>query len=110
MSIERSIKYSAIKALFPQDKWDVGLLTEDQLKICAYSPIKGKAQEYGADFTNNIHFFSIVNSIVLVRHSPDSWDYSLDKRQTISSKRVTCKTGFPSTPISKWLQFSPDWV
>jgi len=55
------------------------MLTAEQLKRCAYSPIKGKAQEYGSDYTNNIHFLSIVNSIVLARHSPDSWDYSLYK-------------------------------
>ena len=77
MSTQKGIKFSDIKKLFPEDKWDVGFLSEEQLKICAYSPIKGKAQEYGADFTNNVHYFSIVNSIVLVRHSPDSWDYSL---------------------------------
>ena len=61
MSVERSITFPEIQELFPADMWDVGFLTEDQLKICAYSPVKGKAQEYGADYTNNIHFFSIVN-------------------------------------------------
>lgn len=79
MSNERSIIFSDIIKLFPHDKWDVGFLSEDQLKMCAYSPIKGKAQEHGADYTNNIHFLSIVNSIVLARYSPDSWDYSLYK-------------------------------
>ncbi len=76
---ENKIKFLDIEKLFPRDRWDVGFLTEEQLKQCAYSPIKGKAQEYGADYTNNIHFFSIVNSIVLARYSPDSWDYSLYK-------------------------------
>jgi len=95
MSIERSIKYSAIQTLFPQDKWDFGLLTEDQLKICAYSPIKGKAQEYGADYTNNIHFFSIVNSIVFARHSPDSWDYSLYKEVDDILKKSGLQNWFP---------------
>jgi len=79
MSTATGIKFSDIRKLFSEDQWDVGYLSEEQLKMCAYSPIKGKAQEYGADFTNNIHYFSIVNSIVLVRHSPDSWDYSLYK-------------------------------
>jgi len=76
MSDTTGPEFSVIRNLFPQDKWDVGFLTKEQLQICAYSPIKGKAQQYGADFTNNIHFLSIVNSVVLVRHSPDSWDYS----------------------------------
>ena len=79
MSVKTGIKFSDIQKLFSTDQWDVGFLTKDQLKMCAYSPVKGKAQEYGADYTNNIHYFSIVNSIVLVRHSPDSWDYSLYK-------------------------------
>lgn len=77
MSTETTIRFAEIRKLFPEDQWDVGFLSKDQLKICAYSPIKGKAQEYGADYTNNIHYFSIVNAIVLVKHSPDSWDYSL---------------------------------
>ena len=79
MSNRKKIRFSDIRKLFPEENWEVGFLTEDQLRVCAYSPIKGKAQQYGADFTNNIHFFSITNSIVLVRHSPDSWDYSLYK-------------------------------
>lgn len=95
MSIQRRIEFSDIQKLFPQDKWDVGILTEDQLKICAYSPIKGKAQEYGADYTNNIHFFSIVNSIVLARHSPDSWDYSLYKEVDDILKESSLQNWFP---------------
>ncbi len=95
MSIERSIKFSEIKELFPQDMWDVGFLSEDQLKICAYSPVKGKAQEYGADYTNNIHFFSIVNSIVLAKYSPDSWDYSLYKEADDILKKSSMENWFP---------------
>jgi ferredoxin len=95
MSIERSIKYLDIQKLFPQDKWSVGFLTEDQLKMCAYSPIKGKAQEYGADYTNNIHFFSIVNSIVLARYSQDSWDYSLYKEADGILKKSNLQNWFP---------------
>jgi ferredoxin len=95
MSNKTVLKYSDIRNLFPQDQWDVGSLTKEQLKICAYSPIKGKAQEYGADYTNNIHYFSIVNSIVLVRHSPDSWDYSLYKEADDILKRSKLQDWFP---------------
>lgn len=77
MDNKTHIKFSDIQKLFSGDKWEVGFLTEEQLKICAYSPIKAKAQEYGYNFTNNIHYFSVVNSLVLIRYSPDSWDYSL---------------------------------
>lgn len=95
MSGERSIIFSDIQKLFPQDKWDVGFLTEDQLKICAYSPIKGKAQEYGADYTNNIHYLSIVNSIVLACYSPDSWDYSLYKEADDILRKSGLENWFP---------------
>lgn len=77
MYSETGIKFSDIQKLFPEEQWDVGFLTKEQFKICAYSPVKGKAQPYGDDYTNDIHYFSIANAIVLVRHSPDSWDYSL---------------------------------
>ena len=95
MSEEKSIKFPEIQELFPADMWDVGFLTEDQLRICAYSPVKGKAQEYGADYTNNIHFFSIVNSIVLARYSPDSWDYSLYKEADDILKKSSMENWFP---------------
>lgn len=89
------IKFSDIQRLFPQDKWDIGFLSEEQLKICAYSPIKEKSQEYGADYTNNIHFLCIVNSIVLSRYSPDSWDYSLYKEADHILARSGLKDWFP---------------
>ena len=79
MNTKTYIKFSDIVKLFPKDQWDFGYLSSEQLKICAYSPVKAKSQEYGYDYTNNIHYFSIVNSIVLIRHSPNSWDYSLYK-------------------------------
>jgi ferredoxin len=95
MSVKTVIIFSDIRNLFSEDQWDVGFLTEEQLKMCAYSPIKGKAQEYGADYTNNIHFLSIVNSIVLVRHSPDSWDYSNYKEADDILKASTLQDWFP---------------
>ncbi len=95
MSDNKKIKFSDIRALFPEDKWDVGFITAEQLQICAYSPIKGKPQQYGADFTNNIHFFSIVNSIVLIRHSPDSWDYTNYKEAEDILEGSNLKDWFP---------------
>jgi len=91
----KKIKFSDIRSLFPEDKWDVGFLTREQLKFCAYSPIKGKAQEYGADYTNNIHFLAVVNSIVLVRSSPDSWDYTLYKEADTILKQAGLQDWLP---------------
>lgn len=95
MTDKRTISFSDIKNLFPEDSWDVGILTEDQLKMCAYSPIKGKAQEYGADYTNNIHFLEIVNAVVLVCHSPGSWDYTLYQKADEILKKSGLQDWFP---------------
>ena len=95
MSDNKNLKFSDIKTLFQEDDWDVGFLTKEQLQICAYSPIKGKPQQYGADFTNNIHFFSIVNSIVLAKHSPDSWDYTNYKEAEDILEASSLKDWFP---------------
>ena len=76
------MKFSYIEKLFPLEEWDVGLLTKEQLKFVAYSPIKWKSQlgkEVHSDFTNDLHFKNLVNTIVLVKHSIDSFDYSLYK-------------------------------
>lgn len=95
MDIKTGIKFSDIKKLFPEEHWDAALLTKEQLKICAYSPVKAKAQEYGADFTNNIHFLSLVNAIVLVRHSPDSWDYALYEEADAIMRNSGLENWFP---------------
>ena len=74
------IKFKAVQKLFPSEEWDVGLLTKEQLKIASYCPIKWKSQlsgEFHRDYTNDIHFIRVVNTIVLVKHSVDSFDYSL---------------------------------
>tara|TARA_Y100000310_G_scaffold289991_1_gene316834 strand:+ start:461 stop:1279 length:819 start_codon:yes stop_codon:yes gene_type:complete len=76
------MKFSSVEKLFPSEEWDVGLLTKEQLKIAAYYPIKNKSQfdrEKQSDFTNDLHFKRLVNTIVLVKHSIGSFDYSLYK-------------------------------
>lgn len=95
MSMSNGVKFSDIEKLFNKDEWDISFLSKEQLKMCAYSPIKGKAQEYGADFTNNIHYFSIVNSVVLARLSPDSWDYAFYKEADDILKRSGLQNWFP---------------
>jgi ferredoxin len=64
-----------IKKLFSKDQWDIGYMTETQLKICAHKPIKWKCHVFGLDFTNNVHFEGLRNCIVLVKQTPDSLDY-----------------------------------
>ena len=74
------MKFSFVQKLFPSEDWDVGLLTKEQLKIVSYCPIKWKSQigsETHLDFTNFLHFSRIVNTIVLIKHTTESFDYSL---------------------------------
>ena len=69
-----SVDFEYIKSLF-DDTWDVGYLSAEHLKQCAYHPVKGKYHIYGADFSNNTHFVNLNNSIVLLKTS-HTWDYS----------------------------------
>ena len=86
----RSINFSRIKKLFPKNEWDVGYLTETQLKICAYKPLKGVAHMSGLDFTNSIHFEGLRNCIVLIRKTSDTWDYGFYKE----AADIMSKTAF----------------
>jgi len=95
MSSRKGIRFSDIQRLFPPDKWDVGYLSEEELRICAQYPVKVKSQKYGADFTNNIHFIGTVNSIVLSRYSPDSWDYTLYMEADEILKKSGLRNWFP---------------
>ena len=83
---EKQLNMEEIKRWFDPDKWDMGYLTKEQLKICSYSPIKSPTQTHGWDFTNarlSLHFnwMGICNGIVLninkqvlvVNQNHDSW-------------------------------------
>jgi ferredoxin len=79
------VQFLDVQKLFPEDAWDVGLLTKEQLKIVSYCPIKWKSQldeKTHLDFTNFIHFSNIVNTLVLVRHSVEPFEYSLYEEAT----------------------------
>ena len=92
------MKFSSIQKLFPKEQWDVGFLTKEQLKMVAYSPIKWKYQlnrKTHSDFANDIHFKRIVNTIVLVKHSVDSFDYSLHEDASKILKENKVKGWFP---------------
>jgi len=73
-----------IKKWFDSDKWDIGYLTKEQLRICSYSPIKTVGQRRGWNFTNDLFFnwLSICNGLVLIRHTSVSLDYTLYEEAT----------------------------
>jgi len=71
--------FSHIKNLFPKDQWDVGYLTQTQLKICGSYPIKSKChldKELLEDYANEVHFYGLRNCIVLIRYTEDTGDYA----------------------------------
>jgi Pyruvate/2-oxoacid:ferredoxin oxidoreductase delta subunit len=88
-----AMKFSDIKKLFPEEDWDIGYLTLEQLKTCCYMPVKWKTQKIGWDSINNIHFnwlgLGIANGIVLVRQVEESYDYSLYEE----SKKILYENG-----------------
>ena len=79
------MNFEEIKGWFDSDKWDIGYLTKEQLKICALSPIKYASQTHGHDFTNDIYFnwVDICNGLVLIRKSPIAFDYTLYDQATV---------------------------
>jgi len=85
-----SVDFADIKNLFPKNEWDVGYITETQLKICAYKPLKGVAHMKGLNFTNDVHFFGLRNCIVLIRETSDTWDYGFYKE----AEAIMSKTAF----------------
>ena len=76
---EKQLDMKEIKRWFDPDKWDIGYITKEQLKICSYSPIKAASQTHGWNFTNDVNFnwAGICNGIVLIKHSSVSLDYLL---------------------------------
>lgn len=71
----KQISFNEIKKLFNSEYWDVGVISEKQLLQCAHMPIKWKMHTYGADFTNDIHFDKLANTIILIRDG-HTWDYT----------------------------------
>jgi ferredoxin len=66
--MDKVIRFQDIKSLFPEDEWDIGYMTKEQLKICAYNPIKKSAQGWGENFINDIYFNgNFTNCIVITK-------------------------------------------
>ena len=88
--MKATLDFSNIKNLFPYNEWDVGYITETQLKICAYKPLKGVAHMSGLDFTNSIHYEGFRNCIVLIRKTSNTMDYGFYKE----ASDIISKTAF----------------
>ena len=73
------MKFEKIKKWFDSDKWDIGYLTKEQLKICSYFPVKSVYNRYGWNYINDIHFewAGICNGLVLIKNTSVSLDYGL---------------------------------
>jgi ferredoxin len=70
------ISFNTIKELFSENKWDVGYISAEQLRLASLHPIKAKFHVVGADYTNSIQFNGLTNAIVLIKDS-HAWDYTL---------------------------------
>jgi len=78
------LKMEEIREWFDPDKWDIGYLTKEQLKICTQTPIKAPAQFHGWNFINEIHYTwgDICNGLVMIRQSSVALDYTLYEEAT----------------------------
>jgi hypothetical protein len=83
------ISFNTLKALFPEDEWDVGYLSSERLLQAALSPIKHKWNYVGEDFTNATSFSNVTNAIVLIKKS-HTWDYTLytDAEKTMQDSGI----------------------
>jgi ferredoxin len=77
------MKFDAFKKLFPEDKWDVGFLSIENLKRCAFSPLKA-IYHGGAKpclkIANEVDYDCMFyNALVLVRKTEITLDYSLNE-------------------------------
>lgn len=71
----KTISFNYIQSLFPSEYWDIGIISAEQLKQASLHPIKFKFHPTGIDYTNDIHFKGLVNTIVLLRQG-HTWDYT----------------------------------
>ena len=73
-----------IKKWFDSDKWDIGYLTKEQLKICSQTPVKTPTQFHGWSYVNDMHYDwrNICNGLVIIKYSSVALDYSLYEEAT----------------------------
>ena len=73
-----------IKKWFDSDKWDIGYLTKEQLKICSQTPVKTPTQFHGWSYVNDMHYDwrNICNGLVIIKYSSVALNYSLYEEAT----------------------------
>jgi len=69
------ISFDEISSLFDSKFWDVGIISSEQLLQCGHMPIKRKMHPYGIDYTNDIHYYKLSNTIILIKDG-HTWDYT----------------------------------
>jgi ferredoxin len=89
----QDISFNDIKNLF-DDTWDVGVITSQDLHRISLMPIKQKAHLFGADFTNDIHYEGLTNTIILVKQG-QTWDYTHYEEACILLKNSGIENWFP---------------
>lgn len=72
--MEREISFNDLRDLF-DDTWDVGVISSEQLLEVSLHPIKLKSHYQGVDYTNDIHFNGLYNTLILIKHG-HTWDYT----------------------------------
>lgn len=72
---KEDISFDYLESLFDPARWHVGVITKEQLLECSLMPIKAKTHTYGADFTNDIHYEGLTNTLILAQ-SGHTWDYT----------------------------------
>lgn len=74
-SDKQDISYNDIEALFDSERWHCGVITKEQLLQVSLMPIKHNAHPFGANFTNDIHFDGLCNTLILAQPG-HMWDYT----------------------------------
>jgi ferredoxin len=75
MNKMNKISFNEIEKLFDSKCWDIGIISADQLLECSNKPIKFQFHHSGSNYTNDIHFNGLVNTLILIRDG-HTWDYT----------------------------------
>lgn len=61
------VSFNDIKSLFNEYEWDVGYIDSEGLLRCGLSPLKYKYHPVGEDFSNDIFYRGLSNTIILIK-------------------------------------------
>jgi ferredoxin len=89
------MKFDVLKKLFREEVWDVGFLSIENLKVCAFSPVKEifhTSTKPCVKAVNEVdyNFGVFLNALVLVRKTDITLDYSLNEE----AERILEAQGF----------------